>query len=261
MLGAGLLGALAGSFFHVCVWRIPQGISVVTPASHCPACGHELAWSDNLPFLSYIMLRGRCRYCGVPIAPRYFIYEALTSAAYMGVVYHFGLSYATFVYLVIASDLIIVSGIDWDHYFIPDFLSIPLIHLSLAVGFLAGATDALPGLLVESAPGAALGALTGGGSIWLIRAVGTWVFKQEAMGFGDVKLMAYLGGFLGWDGALLCIFIASLFGSAAGLSLKLTGKIDKYGHLPFGPYLAMGAYACLLTGPDIIAWYTAPFRA
>ena len=256
---AGILGTAAGSFFHVCIWRIPRGVSVITPSSSCPVCGSEIPWYDNVPLLSYLVLRGACRFCKTPIPFRYFLYEGLTALLFMGVVYVYGLTYTTLVYLILVSDLIVVSGIDWDHYFIPDFLSIPMIYFSVLTAALAQSTTQLPQALAGNVPETLLGIVIGGGVIWCIRILGKWIFRQEAMGFGDVKLMAFLGGFLGWDEALLCIFLASLFGSGYGLTLKWTGKLEKYGHIYFGPFLSMGAYACLMVGPKIIQWYTAPF--
>jgi len=178
----------------------------------------------------------------------------------MGIVYEFGFSLASLLYLVIVSDLIVASGIDWDHQYIPDSLSLPMIPVSVAIAGLAQWMGLFPTALVQTVVGALLGIAVGGGVIWAIRILGTWYFKQEAMGFGDVKLMAFLGGFLGWEETLLCIFLGAFLGSVVGVALKLTGKIGKYGHIPFGPYLALGAYLCFLFGPEIVSWYTDPFH-
>lgn len=257
---AGIFGASIGSFLHVCIWRIPREESIVFPRSHCPACNHEIHWYDNLPLLSYLWLRGACRYCEERIPIRYPIYEMLTALCFMGIVYQYHITATAFLYLFLVCVMMVASGIDWDHQYIPDFLSVPMMPLALIVALVAQSTSWFSTALVQDIGSCLLGIIVGGGVIWLIRIVGTWVFRQEAMGFGDVKLMGFLGGFIGWDQALLCIVLASFTGSIVGVSLKLTGKIGKYGHIPFGPYLAFGAYICMLYGPEIIAWYTSPFR-
>ncbi|MBI1388369.1 MAG: prepilin peptidase [bacterium] len=255
-----VFGAALGSFYHVCVVRIPEERSIVSPPSSCPVCGEAIPWYNNIPILSYFFLGAACPYCKTPIPARYVIFEALTAAAFMGVTARFGFSTATLVYLLFVSDLLIISGIDWDHQYIPDELNIPMSFIALGLGALAQYTGAFPLLMVQTFWDALIGLAVGGGLIWSIRAIGTMVFQQEAMGFGDVKLMAFLGGFLGWQEALLCIFLAALTGSAAGLGLKLTGKLEKYGKIPFGPYLALGAYLCLMFGPEFLNWYLEPFR-
>ncbi len=256
---AGIFGASIGSFLHVCIWRIPREESIVFPASRCPECKTHIAWYDNLPLISWLILCGACRHCKTRIPVRYPIYEMLTALFFMGVVHIYGISSATFLYIFLVCDLIVASGIDWDHQYIPDILSLPLIPASLVIAAIAQWLEYFPTALVQGIYPALWGIIVGGGVIWAIRIVGTWVFKQEAMGFGDVKLMAFLGGFIGWQEALLCIFLAAFIGSVVGVSLKYSGRIGKYGHIPFGPYLALGAYICFLYGNDIILWYTAPF--
>lgn len=257
---AGLFGAAWGSFFHVCVVRIPEERSIVFPASSCPACGAALAWFDNVPIFSYLVLGGACRRCRTRIPPRYLIFEILSALLMMGVVAKFGLSTATLLYIILVADLIVISGIDWDHQYIPDFLSIPMTPIALAVGAFAEWSGLLPMALVQTFWDALIGVIVGGGVIWTIRAVGSWALAQEAMGFGDVKLMAFLGGFLGWENTLVAIFLAAFVGSIVGVSMRFAGKLEKYGAIPFGPYLALGAYIALMYGPEIVAWYTAPFR-
>ncbi|RJP29370.1 MAG: prepilin peptidase [Candidatus Omnitrophota bacterium] len=258
IIAAGLFGAAAGSFLHVCIWRIPRETSIVTPASRTPCCDVSIRWYDNIPILSYCILLGRCRYCRSSISLRYLIYEIVTALLFAGIVYKFGISLTTLLYLIMTMNLIVASGIDWDHQYIPDFLSLPMIPAALVVAALVQWTGMFPQALVQNIRQAIVGCVVGGGIIWGIRIIGAWVFQQEAMGFGDVKLMAFMGGFLGWDETLLCIFLASLLGSCVGIGLKMAGKIDKYGRIPFGPYLCAGAYLCLLFGPEIIQWYTNP---
>ncbi|MEW6237118.1 MAG: prepilin peptidase [Candidatus Omnitrophota bacterium] len=258
-LAAGIFGAACGSFFHVCVWRIPREESIVFPGSHCPQCGNRIAWYDNIPLLSYLFLLGACRQCQARIPLRYPIYELMTALLFMGIVHHCQNVSTALLYLFLVSILIVANGIDWDHQYIPDIFSIPMIPLSLIAAAAAQWGGLFPSALVRDLTHSLLGVAVGGGVIWSIRFIGSWVFQQEAMGFGDVKLMAFLGGFLGWDISLLCIFLAAFIGSIAGLGLKLSGRIGKYGHIPFGPYLAFGAYICLLYGPEIVLWYAQPF--
>ena len=255
----GIVGAAAGSFFHVCIWRIPRCLSVVTPASHCPNCQTHLRWYDNLPLLSYIVSGRKCRYCKTPIPMRYFLYELITAMSFMGIFYAFGLSYATFVYIAVTSVLIIGSGIDLDYFFIPDFLSVPVIPLSLVVGGIAQYTNSLDGLLVQSFAEALYGILAGGGIVWFVLVIGKLIFRKDAMGFGDVKHLAGLGGFLGWEYVLICFFTGCLYGSIIGVYLICTGKVKQYGQIPFVPYLSLGAYTTLLFGKPFLDWYLAPF--
>ncbi|MDX9754262.1 MAG: prepilin peptidase [bacterium] len=258
---AGLFGLVFGSFLHVCVVRIPHEISIVFPSSACPVCHQAIAWYDNIPLLSYLLLRGKCRHCQTGIPFRYPLFEALTALLFMGIVQAYGLSSTAFLYLFLTCVWLVASGIDWDYQYIPDRLSLPLIPLSLIIAALAQWTPYFQDALVRSLSDGVIGLLVGGGLIWAIRIIGTWYFQQEAMGFGDVKLMAYVGAFLGWQNTLLCIFLASFMGSIVGVSLKWRNQIEKYGHIPFGPYLAFGAYLCLLYGKDLIQWYLAPFHA
>lgn len=257
----GIVGAAAGSFFHVCVWRIPRGISTVTPASHCPACDTHLAWYDNLPMISYLLSLAKCRYCGVHIPVRYFMYELVTACSFMGIYTIYGLTFTTFVYIAFTSILIIGSGIDLDYFFIPDFLSLPLIPLAIITAMIAQMTDRLPNLLVDHTGDALIGILVGGGIVAIVRKVGELVFRQEAMGFGDVKHLAGLGGFLGWEYVLVCFFLASFYGSIVGVPMKLFCTSEKYQQLPFVPYLSLGAYSCLIFGKPLLDWYLGPFYA
>ncbi len=260
VLCAAIFGAASGSFFHVCVLRIPQEKSIVYPSSRCPQCQSHIPWYDNLPILSYLILRGKSRCCNSPIPIRYLIYELLTAVLFASIVWHYKFTNTAILYLFVISILVISCGIDWDHFYIPDRFSLPMIPLSIAAALAAQYWQIFPSALVQTLTGSIAGIVLGGGFIWLIRIVGSWVFQQEAMGFGDVKLMAYLGGFLGWQNSIVCLFLAFLIGSIVGVTLKYSGKIGKYGHIPFGPYLALGAYLALLFGPDIIRWYLEPFQ-
>ncbi len=248
-----LCGLAAGSFANVCILRIPVDMSIILPGSRCFSCGTPLLWRDNIPVLSYLLLRGKCRSCGASISIRYPIVELITCAAFVGLFLRFGVSLPTLVYCFLALDLVIVSGIDWDHLWIPWELSVP----GIAIGPLLASCIwyfGWPGDWVVQHPlDAVIGGLIGGGSIWLVRIVGNWYFKKEAMGMGDVDLMAFLGTFLGWQQTLMAIFLGSLVGSVFGLGARLFGYDVK--RLPFGPYLALGAYICILCGDTILYWY------
>lgn len=216
--------------------------SIAFPGSHCPHCQTPIKPWDNLPILSFLLLRGRCRSCHAAISWRYPFVELLTALLFVGLVAQFGLTPETLVYLIFVSLLVIISGIDFDHQLIPDILSVPGILLGLA----------LVPLSPIQWPDAVLGMLAGGGIIWITGFLGALVFKKEAMGGGDVKLMAMIGAFLGWKMVLLTIFFGSLAGAIIGIVFKLvTGKE----YIPFGPFLSIGALAALLIGQRVLMWY------
>ncbi len=237
-----ILGLLFGSFFNVCIYRIPQGESIVFPGSHCPRCNHALTPWDNIPVISFLLLRGKCRFCQAPISWRYPLVELLTAGLFLLVVHSFSLTWSTLVYLILTSAFIVISFIDFDHQIIPDKISLPGILIGFAASFV------LPLHWYDSL----LGILFGGGIIMAVGYLGEWVFKKEAMGGGDVKLMAMIGAFLGWKSALLTIFFASLIGAIIGIVMKrITGKE----YLPFGPFLSIGAFLTFLWGERFLLWY------
>ena len=237
------LGLLFGSFFNVCIYRIPRGESIVFPGSHCPHCNHAIKPWDNIPIVSYLALGGKCRFCKVRISWRYPLVEALTAGLFLYTVHRFSISRAGLVYLVFVSALIVISFIDIDHRIIPDKISLP----GIVFGLLA-AIFLLPLQWYDSL----LGILIGGGIILVVGYLGELVFKKEAMGGGDMKLLAMIGAFLGWKLGLLTIFFASLAGAVIGLVMKMfTG--DEY--IPFGPFLALGALGALFFGDRLLHWY------
>ncbi len=237
-----IIGLLFGSFFNVCIYRIPRGESIVFPASHCPHCNQDIKPWDNIPVLSYLILGGKCRFCKAGISRRYPAVELLTACLFLYTVHHFSISWNTLVYLIFVSALLVISFIDIDHRIIPDNISLPGILLGFLASFL------LPLHWYESL----LGILGGGGVILAVGYLGELVFKKEAMGGGDVKLLAMIGAFLGWKLALLTIFFGSLVGAAIGVVMKLfTG--DEY--IPFGPFLSIGALAALFFGERFLHWY------
>lgn len=266
-----LLGALIGSFLNVVIHRVPREESIVFPNSRCPQCNTAIRPYDNIPVLSYLWLRGRCRACRAPIAIRYPAVELLTAILFALVCLHTGFTLALPFNLVFVAALLALIFIDAEHMILPNVITYP----GIAFAFVARAvvpnlygigmlTDgALAGWPVwaQSLAGAAIGALVGGGSLWLVG----WLWERlrgvEAMGLGDVKMMFMVGAFLGWPLTVLTIFLGVLTGSIVGISLMLRrGERDMKMLLPFGIFLGLGAIISLLTGTAIVNWYLGQFQ-
>ncbi|KMQ51144.1 Leader peptidase (Prepilin peptidase) [Chitinispirillum alkaliphilum] len=251
----GIFGLALGSFFNVLIWRIPKGISIVTPPSNCTNCGYRIRFRDNIPVLSYLYLRGKCRKCGMKISAVYPAVEVAT-AVLLAIIWQFSgfdLSvpwYQNIVPLlrVISILLLIpISIIDLRHYIIPDRFTLPFLAVSLAVSFLPGDLSPLQSIL---------GALAGGGSLLFMGILGTYILKKEdSMGGGDIKMMAYLGALWGAQAALMGIVIAAFIGSLAGAVLMLTKKLDDEHRIPFGPFLAAGLAIAAFSGDIILSSY------
>lgn len=241
-----IFGTIIGSFLNVCICRIPAGQSVISPASRCPQCGKAIAWYQNVPIISFLMLRGRCAGCGAAISKRYPLVESLTGMLFVWVFLRFGLEWATPVYWLFVAALVVITFIDLDHQIIPDVISLP----GIVVGFLTI-------LLVPwiSWLDSLLGILLGGGSLWLVAEVYHRLTDQEGMGGGDIKLLAMMGAFLGWQAVLPVIFFASLVGSVVGVPLMLLKRADGKLAIPFGPFLALGGLVYLLWGQQLLMWY------
>lgn len=237
-----LFALLLGSFFNVCIYRIPQGESIVFPRSHCPHCKQLIAAWDNIPVLSFVLLKGRCRSCQAKISWRYPSIELLTAGLMTTIVAWFGFTLTSLFDVIFVGLLIIISFIDIDHRIIPNTLSIP----GIVIGVIASV------VLHQPWYHAFAGILAGGGAIWAMGYLGELVFKKEAMGGGDVTLMAMVGAFLGWELAILTIFLGSFSGAIIGVIVKrFTG--DEY--IPFGPFLSFGALMALLFGQPVVVWY------
>jgi leader peptidase (prepilin peptidase) / N-methyltransferase len=257
-----VLGACIGSFLNVCIHRIPADESVVRPGSRCPYCRTPISWYDNVPILSWIWLAGHCRTCGVPISPRYPLVEAATGALGTLAVVVFGPTLAAGIAFAFTAALLLITFIDLDHRFIPDEVSLPGILVGLAASFVPWVATPLE---------AALGAAIGGGFLWLV----AWGYERatgvEGMGFGDVKLLAMIGAFLGWQALPTVVVVASVTGSIAGLTLVIARGGSRAGRrvgrrlgaraigeyarraarrtaIPFGPFLALGAFVHLYVG-------------
>lgn len=240
-----VFGAVIGSFLNVCIYRIQRDESIVWPGSRCPTCGGAIAWYDNLPIISFLLLLGRCRRCGAPISWRYPLVEALNGAGYMLLLRQFGLTWPTLIYALFFSALVVVTFIDLDIQIIPDVISLPGIVIGLAVSYW------LPQGFVNSL----IGALGGYVFFWLVAVVGSRVLKQEAMGGGDLKLIAMVGAFLGWQNVMLTIFLGSLSGAMVGLSLMAFKRWGRKTPIPFGPFLTLGAVLALFFGTTLVEWY------
>ncbi len=240
------IGLAVGSFLNVCIARIPHGQSVVRPPSHCPKCNTPIHWYDNIPVLSYLVLRGRCRSCDSGISLRYPAVELLTALCAVAL-YHAGFEPRQLVlYWTLAAAFIVITFIDVDHRIIPDLITLPSILVAPAVALVVGQISVMQSLI---------GILAGGGVLWGIAAVYQAVRKQEGMGLGDVKLLAMVGGYQGWEAALFSLIVGSLLGTLVGVGLMIGrgGRLDM--EIPFGPFLVAGALLYIFGGPDLVAWY------
>lgn len=243
---AGLLGAFVGSFLNVCIHRLPRRESVVRPKSRCPACAAAIKPYDNIPLLSYLFLRGRCRACRAPISPQYPAVEGLNGVGYAAMLWWFGPGWPAVVYALWFSALLVVAIIDLRHQIIPDVITLP----GIALGFLCAAT-----LLPVGAVDSLLGILLGYGLPWGLAAAYRAVRGREGMGLGDAKLLAMVGAFLGWKPVLLTILVGALAGSAVGLTLISLRILRRDQYIPFGPFLAFGALVSLFFERDLLTWY------
>ncbi len=249
-------GLIIGSFLNVCIYRIPEGLSVVRPSSRCTACGTPIKCYDNIPILSYIILMGRCRSCGTKLSLKYPLIEFINAVLYVVVFYRVGYDAPLVLmsYLVFVSSLVVIFLIDLEHQIIPNSITLPGIPIAVVLGSTILPDPIFPGNLLGFRE-SIIGCLAGGGSFYLIAVLGKAVFKKDAMGGGDIKMMAMAGGLLGWKGILLTAFLASLLGSIIGISLILIKGKEWGSRIPFGPYLALGAFISLFWGHDILRWY------
>lgn len=241
-----LFGAVIGSFLNVCIYRLPREESVAWPASHCPACRQPIAVYDNIPIVSYLILQGRCRACRVPISIQYPLVEAANAIGYVLVFWMFGFTGEAVVYAALLSALIVITGTDLSHTMIPDAVTLP----GIAAGLVCAAV-VLPIGLLDSI----LGVVLGGGTLWFLAWVSPYVFGKEGMGGGDIKLMAMVGAFIGWQPVLLAIMIGSFLGSLVGVGLIAVGIMRREQYIPFGPFLAVGSILALLFHQPLLDWY------
>ncbi|HJU06312.1 MAG TPA: A24 family peptidase [Nitrospiraceae bacterium] len=244
--GIFMIGLVVGSFLNVCIHRIPLQKSVMWRSSQCPHCATPIKLYDNIPLLSYVFLRARCRSCQTPISFRYPMVEVLNGIGYALIVWRFGWGFPSVVYAVLFSALLIVTWIDLAHQIIPDRITLPGIGLGLLC-----ASTVLPVGLIDSF----LGVVVGGGVLWGVAWISPYLFGKEGMGGGDIKLLAMVGAFLGWKPTLLTILIGAVAGSVVGIGLILFKAIRRDQYVPFGPFLACGAIISMFYHHDILRWY------
>jgi leader peptidase (prepilin peptidase)/N-methyltransferase len=244
----GLLGLCIGSFLNVCIYRMPRRESVSFPGSHCPNCGAAIRWYDNIPVLSYLRLGGKCRSCRAPVSSRYLLVELLTGALFaaQGFIFEPGVLLAA--RLVLTAILIALFFIDLEHQLLPDALTLP----GIAIGLLASLVAPPGGIGIEAS---LIGTALGAGILLAIR----WLWKRatgvDGMGLGDVKMLAMIGAFLGWQAVWLVLFVASLAGAITGVTIALMGRGSMKSKLPFGTFLAIAALFASCWGDRLIAWY------
>lgn len=263
-----VFGACVGSFLNVCIHRIPREESCVRPRSRCPSCGRPIAWFDNLPLISFWALRARCRHCGAGISPRYVLVELLVAILFLLVWLSLGpqgserplalvpvpFFLGVCIRWLVVSGLVLGTFVDLEHMIIPDRVSLggmaAGIVLSAFFPWLHGGSRWLDG-----AGAAAVGAAVGAGGLWLVAQLGRLIFRKEAMGLGDVKLLGAIGAFMGWRAVFFTILVSSLAGSAVGLGLVASKRQAMQSRIPYGPYLALAALIWLFWGPALWSAY------
>ena len=268
-----LIGMVIGSFLNVCIYRIPRGESVAFPRSRCPHCEHPIRPYDNIPVLSYLLLRGKCRSCGRPISVQYPLVELLSGLAfyYCGAVWEF--TSPTYVNSLFLSVIIILVFIDYHHQILPNILTLPGIIAGILLSPLQTTTvyadrlswnacslfgaENVQGMIPWA--GSVLGAVIGGGTLFIVAFTYELIRRKQGLGMGDVKMIAMVGAFLGWRLTILTIFAGSFLGSILGVLLILSRKMNFQSKLAFGVFLGIGAVFSLFFGLPLIHWYLGNF--
>lgn len=258
-----IFGTVIGSFLNVCIYRLPKEESIVYPGSHCTLCNEPISFYNNIPILSYLFLRGKCSKCNSKISFRYPLVEILTGLLFLATVWSFGLSIETLFYLIFISALIPITFIDLEHMIIPNVITYPGIivgilynalktdwnySLELINNFSLGMQNFFSLLSEVPILDSIFGVILGGGILLLIAYVYKVVKKRQGMGMGDVKLLAMIGAFFGWEGVLFVIFLGSILGSVIGISIIIAKRGDLKYALPFGPFLSIAAVIYIFTG-------------
>jgi leader peptidase (prepilin peptidase)/N-methyltransferase len=250
-----IFGAVVGSFLNVCIVRIPERQGLVQPPSRCPRCKKPIRFYDNIPLISYFILRGRCRSCGERISLRYPLVEALTAAFAVALYDQFGLGLAFVASFVLVAALIIISFIDLDVRIVPDVISLPGIVAGLLFSVVGRYLIHDPFELIPTPLSALLGVVIGGGILLTL----AWAYQAytgvEGMGGGDIKLLAMIGAFLGWPSIPVTLFFSSLAGSVIGLTAMAVKGVGRRYALPFAPFLCLGALLYLFFGRELIDYY------
>lgn len=250
---SGVYGLCVGSFLNVVIYRLPRGMNLAKPSSHCTSCGYVLRWYDNIPVLSYLILGGKCRKCHEHISFRYTAVELLNTALWLLSAWRFwetSILYAVAAMLV-SSLLICIGFIDLETMFIEDIL-VYLLAIPAVMAMISGTNGSLADRLI--------GIAVGGGSFLLFYLLAKLILKKEGLGLGDVMLMAFLGGFLGWKAVLVAVLIASVLGTVILVPKQLVGKDKKGTEYPFGPFLAFGAVVAMFVTEPLLTWYLSLFR-
>lgn len=246
LLASFCFGLCIGSFLNVCISRLPEGASIVSPGSRCPECKTPIHFYDNVPVLSWLWLKGKCRSCRLPIAIRYPLIELLTGGFALCTVLKYGLAFAALAYFIFIATLLVVTFIDIDHQIIPNEITLPGIPLFFAAAVLlpsVGYLDALIGIVV------------GGGSLYLVALIYYTITGTEGMGGGDIKLLAMIGAMIGWQGVLFTIFVSSVIGTLIGGTMMLATEKGMKFAVPFGPFLSAAAVLHVFFGQALINWY------
>ncbi|HOF05589.1 MAG TPA: prepilin peptidase [Syntrophales bacterium] len=245
-IGVMSLGAVVGSFLNVCIYRLPRGESIVFPSSRCPRCGRGITWYDNIPLISYVLLKRRCRHCREAISGRYPLVEAITAVMALAAYGKFGFTFAFPVVFLFLATLIVVTFIDIEHQIIPHEIVLPGIPVFLLTSvFVMG----LPFL------DSFLGIMVGIGTLYLIAVYYEQLTGNEGMGGGDVNLMAMLGAFLGWQSLLFILMVAAVTGAVVGIVLMIRKDATMKYAVPFGPFLSLGAVLYLFWGRDLLKYF------
>lgn len=244
-----VIGAVIGSFLNVCIYRVPRKLSIISPASRCPSCNMPIKPYDNIPFLSYILLGGKCRVCKAGISFRYPLVELLNAALFVFVVWRFGFAWHTVIYGILCSALVVITFIDLDFQIIPDVITLPGILIGIVAGSLL-MPDPFMRYSLLGFKASVIGLLTGGGLFYAIA-----VLSRGGMGGGDIKMMAMVGALMGWKSVLLTIFLGSLTGAVFGIFLMISKGKGRKTKIPFGPFLALGTVITLFYGQEIFSWY------
>jgi len=240
------LGLIVGSFANVCIHRLPLGQSVVTPRSRCPHCGAAISAGDNVPLLSYALLRGRCRYCRAPISVRYPLVEAVNGLLYLAIALQFGPTLRALALMAFVTALLVLSLIDLDHRLLPNVITLPGIAVGLAASLLPGPPTPLS---------AAIGAAGGYLAFWAVAEAYRRTRGVEGLGQGDWKMTAMIGAFLGWDQMLLAVFIASVVGTVVGLVLIAFFGGSGKSKIPLGTFLGLAGIVVSFVGEPVTTWY------
>jgi len=241
-----IFGAVVGSFLNVCICRLPKNESIVFPPSHCPTCDYRIPWYDNVPIISYLILRGKCRSCNSRISIQYPLVELVTALLTLFLFMRFGPTFVFLVLFLFCSAMVVVTFIDLEHQIIPDVISLPGIVAGFIFSFFIPQIGWLNSLI---------GIVVGGGSLWLVASGYELLTKKEGMGGGDIKLLAMMGAFFGWKAIPFIIFVSSLVGSVIGVTVMLIRKKDAKLAIPFGPFLALGAVLYIFFGSQLIHLY------